>query len=124
MLPPLLRHVRLVVQEVQPGLLDLVMRPMHGLDILKEIRAHDEDLTVDLLDPEAGEGPGGARIARLETYRDRGTLDEAVRALERDLIQAGLVQTHWNKSALARDLGISRTTLIKKIKEFGLEGPS
>ena len=94
------------------------------IERLVVLSGDDEDLTVDLLDPEAGEGPGGARIAHLETYRGRGTLDEAVRALERDLIQAGLVQTHWNKSALARDLGISRTTLIKKIKEFGLEGPS
>jgi DNA-binding NtrC family response regulator len=41
-------------------------------------------------------------------------------ALERDMIEHGLIQTHWNKTKLARKLGISRTTLIKKIKEFGL----
>ncbi len=52
---------------------------------------------------------------------ERGHLTAAVQALEREMIQAGLIQTHWNKSKLAEKLGLSRTTLIKKIKEYGLE---
>ena len=67
---------------------------------------------------------GGApfvNIKKLESFRAKGTLEAAVRALERDMIQHGLVKTHWNKTKLARKLGISRTTLIKKIKVYGLE---
>ena len=93
------------------------------IERLVVLSGEDEEMGADLLDPTgAGEIPGGGRsIPNLAAYRDKGSLDDAVRALEKDLIQAGLVQTHWNKSRLAKDLGISRTTLIKKIKEFGLE---
>jgi transcriptional regulator with GAF, ATPase, and Fis domain len=54
-------------------------------------------------------------------FKDRGDLASAVQALEREMIEAGLIATHWNKSRLAEKLGLSRTTLIKKIKDFGLE---
>lgn len=50
-----------------------------------------------------------------------GTLAEAVRSVERQVIRQALVKTGWNKSKCARELGMSRTTLIKKIKELGLE---
>jgi len=72
----------------------------------------------DLLHLGARSDDGGRSTAK---YRDRGDLAGAVRAVERDLIESGLIATHWNKSKLAEKLGISRTTLIKKIKEFGLE---
>lgn len=49
------------------------------------------------------------------------TLEEAVRALEERVIRAGLIRTGWNKSRLARELGMSRTTLIKKVRELRLE---
>ena len=53
-----------------------------------------------------------------------GTLEAAVRVVEARVIRAGLVRTGWNKSQLARELGMSRTTLIKKVKELGLEDAS
>ena len=37
------------------------------------------------------------------------------------MIRRGLAQTNSNKTKLADQLGISRTTLIKKIKEYGIE---
>jgi transcriptional regulator with PAS, ATPase and Fis domain len=58
----------------------------------------------------------------LARFKERGDLGSAVQALEREMIQSGLIATHWNKSKLAERLGLSRTTLIKKIKELGLEG--
>ena len=54
----------------------------------------------------------------------RGDLQTAVQSLEEEMIQQGLIQTHWNKTKLAEQLGISRTTLIKKIKEYGIEDRS
>ena len=53
----------------------------------------------------------------------RGSLAESVTAVQRLVIVEGLVRTGWNKRQLAGELGISRTTLLKKIREFGLEGP-
>ena len=54
----------------------------------------------------------------------KGTLEQAVGRLESRIIKEGLVRTGWNKSKLARDLGVSRTTLIKKIREHNLEQTS
>jgi TyrR family helix-turn-helix protein len=59
----------------------------------------------------------------VERAAARGTLQEAMGELERHMIAEGLVRTHWNKRQLAARLGISRTTLLKKIKEYELEGP-
>ena len=53
----------------------------------------------------------------------RGALAESVAAVERLVISEGLVRTHWNKRKLAAELRISRTTLLKKMREHGLEGP-
>jgi len=56
-----------------------------------------------------------------EPETNTGTLTEAVRSLECRLIRAALIRTGWNKSGVACELGVSRTTLIKKIRELGLE---
>ncbi len=69
---------------------------------------------------------GASHVAQLpardlERYKEKGDLSAAVTALEREMIQQGLVATHWNKTRLAVQLGVSRTTLIKKIKEYGIE---
>jgi two-component system, NtrC family, response regulator HupR/HoxA len=50
-----------------------------------------------------------------------GELRTAVQSLEREMIRRGLVQTQSNKTKLADQLGVSRTTLIKKIKEYGID---
>jgi DNA-binding NtrC family response regulator len=60
-------------------------------------------------------GPGQARSAQ------SGTLKESIESLERDMIQHGLIRTHWNKSQLAKELGISRSNLIAKVERYGLE---
>jgi DNA-binding NtrC family response regulator len=48
-------------------------------------------------------------------------LATAVGRVERDLIASGLRELRGNKSRLAARLGVSRTTLIKKIREYGIE---
>ena len=50
-----------------------------------------------------------------------GTLKEAVEALESEFIYQGLIRTHWNKSQLAKELGISRSNLIQKCTYYGLD---
>jgi len=66
----------------------------------------------------------GARPTRgrdLERYRGKGDLASAVAALEKEMISDGLVASNWNKTQVATKLGLSRTTLIKKIKEYNIE---
>jgi transcriptional regulator with PAS, ATPase and Fis domain len=50
-----------------------------------------------------------------------GTLAAAVEALEKAIIQRGLERTAGNRSRLAKELGISRTTLGERLKKYDLE---
>jgi two-component system response regulator HupR/HoxA len=50
-----------------------------------------------------------------------GTLREVMEQVESEVILQGLIRTHWNKSQLAKDLGISRSYLIQKCAYYGLE---
>ena len=62
-----------------------------------------------------------ARAPTRARYDDAGSLKDAVEQLERDLIHQGLIRTHWNKSQLAKELGISRSNLITKVERYGLD---
>jgi len=50
-----------------------------------------------------------------------GTLADAVEALERVIIERGLERTDGNRTRLAKDLGISRTTLGERLKRYDLD---
>ena len=50
-----------------------------------------------------------------------GTLREVMEQVEAELILQGLIRTHWNKSQLAKELGISRSNLIMKVERYGLD---
>jgi DNA-binding NtrC family response regulator len=52
------------------------------------------------------------------------SLRELRRSHERDMVQAALAAQGWNVSAAARDLGLSRVGLCKKLKVLGLSRPS
>ncbi len=83
------------------------------IERLLVLAGEDEEIGVDLLEPVA---PDGAP----RSYRETGDLASAVAALERDMIAEGLAACGGNKTKLAMRLGISRTTLLKKIKAYGL----
>jgi two-component system response regulator HupR/HoxA len=53
--------------------------------------------------------------------RMNGKLKDAIDELEIQLIREGLERTGWNKSKLAKELGISRAGLIMKVEKYGLE---
>jgi transcriptional regulator with PAS, ATPase and Fis domain len=63
--------------------------------------------------------PTGSSV--VATARANGKLHDAVETLERDMIHQGLLRTGYNKSRLARELGISRSNLILKIARYGLD---
>ncbi len=49
-----------------------------------------------------------------------GTLAQAVESLERSILERGLARTNGNRTQLARELDISRTTLNERLKRYGL----
>lgn len=51
----------------------------------------------------------------------QGSLKAAVEELEREMIRQVLEKNGWNKSSAAKELGISRSNLIAKVHQYGLE---
>lgn len=75
-------------------------------------------LTADMLSPkilEVGEKN------KVQGARVHGKLKDSLEELERELIKEGLRRTGWNKSRLAKELGISRAGLIMKVEKYGLD---
>lgn len=62
-----------------------------------------------------------AEKGKIQGARLQGKLKDALEALERDMIHEGLRRTGWNKSKLAKELGISRAGLIMKVEKYGLD---
>jgi len=59
--------------------------------------------------------------ARVQGVRVAGKLKDALEELEVSMIKEGLKRTGWNKSRLAKELGISRAGLIIKVDKYGLD---
>ena len=59
--------------------------------------------------------------SKVQGARLQGRLKDALEELERDMIREGLRRTGWNKSKLAKELGISRAGLIMKVEKYGLD---
>jgi two-component system response regulator AtoC len=57
----------------------------------------------------------------LRTSSRRGTLKEAVAAVERENIRRAFQKHRGNKTQMAAELGLSRWTLLKKMKALGLD---
>jgi transcriptional regulator with PAS, ATPase and Fis domain len=75
-------------------------------------------LTADMLSPKILEA---SEKGKVQGARVHGKLKDALEDLERDLIKEGLRRTGWNKSKLAKELGISRAGLIMKVEKYGLD---
>jgi two-component system response regulator HupR/HoxA len=59
--------------------------------------------------------------SKIQGARLHGKLKDALEDLEREMIKEGLRRTGWNKSKLAKELGISRAGLIMKVEKYGLD---
>lgn len=75
-------------------------------------------LTPELLSPRIRETTEKAKV---QGTRLSGKLKDAIEELERGMIREGLRRTGWNKSQLAKQLGISRAGLLMKIEKYGLD---
>ncbi len=81
----------------------------------------DNVITPELLSPRILEKTGGTAPAGLKGINTGGTLREALEELESYMIKEGLKRTNFNKSKLAKELGISRAGLIMKVEKYGLD---
>lgn len=77
----------------------------------------DTDITAAFLSPRIKEKVE----AQYPGLRVNGKLKDALDQLEMQLIKDGLERTGWNKSRLAKELGISRAGLIMKVEKYNLE---
>jgi len=85
----------------------------YAVAVCRRQTIHPADLPAEVRDGRARSRPGGAAIMR-------GHEAPAVDSSERDRLLAALESHRWSRAATARALGISRTTLWRKIRELGL----
>jgi two-component system, NtrC family, response regulator HupR/HoxA len=82
------------------------------------LSGNDPKVTADMLSQRIREfGAGG----KLQGVRVSGKLKDALEDLEKTMIREGLRRTKWNKSRLAKELGISRAGLIMKVEKYSLD---
>ena len=95
------------------------------IERLMVLGADEVELPASLLsqrirDASASAEPAAARPSPWR-FEKVGTLREVVESVEAEVISQGLIRTHWNKSQLAKELGISRSNLIQKCSYYGLD---
>jgi two-component system response regulator HupR/HoxA len=78
----------------------------------------EEKISVDLLSSRIREFGENSKV---QGVRVAGKLKDALEELEKTMIREGLRRTNWNKSRLAKELGISRAGLIMKVEKYGLD---
>ena len=96
----------------------------HEIERLCVLAGDAEEIPAELRPLRTGADPAANAAGRLAAIVHRGLTQDlatAVAQLERELIENGLRELRYNKSRLAEKLGVSRTTLIKKIREYGIE---
>ncbi len=88
------------------------------IERLVVLSGNEQKITYDMLSGkilETGKDPS------LQGTRIHGKLKDALEELEKKMIREGLRRTGWNKSRLAKELGISRAGLIMKVDKYQLE---
>ena len=78
----------------------------------------ESKLTAEMLSPKVLDA---ADKGKVQGSRIHGKLKDSLEDLEREMIREGLRRTGWNKSKLAKELGISRAGLIMKVEKYGLD---
>ncbi len=82
------------------------------------LSAEDPRVAVDLLSQRIRDFGENSKV---QGVRVAGKLKDALEELEKTMIREGLRRTNWNKSRLAKELGISRAGLIMKVEKYGLD---
>jgi transcriptional regulator with PAS, ATPase and Fis domain len=88
------------------------------IERLVVLSGEDPRISGDLLSQRIREHGENAKV---QGVRVAGKLKDALEELEKTMIKEGLKRTNWNKSRLAKELGISRAGLIMKVEKYGLD---
>jgi len=104
-------NVRELRNEVQ-RMLALTDGPWLGAELLRP------QVRMGCLDS-AGDPPGGGA---LDLHRLEGSLRERVEGVEALILREAMIRLRWNKTRVARELGLSRVGLRAKLRRYGLDG--
>ena len=88
------------------------------------LSGNDTKIGPELLSPrirDAVASSNGGSGGKTMSVKFAGKLKDALEELEKIMIKEGLRRTKWNKSKLAKELGISRAGLIMKVDKYGLD---
>ena len=86
------------------------------------LAGEDKNITPDLISErikDAVDGP--TPVGNLRGINTKGSLKKALEELETFMIKEGLKRCNFNKSKLAKELGISRAGLIMKVDKYDLD---
>jgi transcriptional regulator with PAS, ATPase and Fis domain len=99
-----------------------VRQLQNEVERLVVLTGEDKSITPDLLSAvitDAVDGP--ATVGNLRGINTKGSLKQALEELEAYMIKEGLKRCNYNKSRLAKELGISRAGLIMKVDKYDLD---
>lgn len=88
------------------------------IERLVVLSGEETKLQAELLSPKILDSGDRTKV---QGARLQGKLKDALEELEKEMIREGLRRTGWNKSKLAKELGISRAGLIMKVEKYGLD---
>jgi two-component system, NtrC family, response regulator HupR/HoxA len=109
------RAMEKVFDYAWPGNVRELQNEMERLLVLS---GDEANISVELLSPRIREF---GEHTKVQGVRVAGKLKDALEELEKTMIKEGLKRTNWNKSRLAKELGISRAGLIMKVEKYGLD---
>jgi two-component system response regulator HupR/HoxA len=81
------------------------------------LNGDDRDITAEYISPRITSLVKAGQTGVKYSGSLKGTMEE----VERQMITEGLVKHRFNRSRLAKDLGMSRASLISKISKYGLD---
>jgi two-component system, NtrC family, response regulator HupR/HoxA len=81
----------------------------------------DQTLKPDILSPQVIEYTNSSSAGGASFFNPNGNLKDALEEVEELMIREGLKRCKFNKSKLAKELGISRAGLIMKVEKYGLD---
>jgi len=99
------------------------VRQLHN-EILRMVAlSKTSTLGADLLSPQVLRTPVGETQAQDQAWLATlsGGLKDRMEQLEMQVLKESLIRHRWNKSATARELGLSRVGLRSKLLRYGLE---
>ena len=83
------------------------------------LSGNEEQITAQMISDRITDASSDSN--KVNNSRLHSRLKDALEELEREMIKEGLRRTGWNKSRLAKELGVSRAGLIMKVEKYNLD---